>query len=111
MSGILYILVATYPEGPSVSNVTVSISGAIFQLVCVVGLNFVYERLAKLFTDWGNSLCMIWAPLIRHSILCSSPELHRTQTDYDDSLIVKVYLFQFVNFYSFIFYIAFFKGK
>ena len=35
----------------------------------------------------------------------------RTQTDYDNSLTLKSYLFQFVNFYSSIFYLAFFKGK
>ena len=38
-------------------------------------------------------------------------ELHRTQSDYDDSFITKMYLFQFVNFYSSLFYIAFLKGK
>ena len=58
MSGFLYILVSTYPEGPSISNVAVSITGAIFQLACIVGLNFVYERMAKVFTDWGDLLCM-----------------------------------------------------
>lgn len=38
-------------------------------------------------------------------------ELQRTQTEYDDSLAVKIYMFQFVNNYSCIFYVAFFKGK
>lgn len=38
-------------------------------------------------------------------------ELQRTQTEYDDSLALKIYMFQFVNYYSCIFYIAFFKGK
>lgn len=38
-------------------------------------------------------------------------ELHRTQTEFDDSLTLKMYLFQFVNYYASIFYIAFFKGK
>ena len=38
-------------------------------------------------------------------------ELHRTQTEYDDNFTAKMYVFQFVNFYSSIFYIAFFKGK
>ena len=41
----------------------------------------------------------------------SSSEMHRTQTEYEDSLTFKVFVFQFVNFYSSIFYIAFFKGK
>ena len=35
----------------------------------------------------------------------------RTQTDYDNALTLKSYLFQFVNFYSSIFYIAFIKGS
>ena len=38
-------------------------------------------------------------------------ELNRTQTEYDDSLSLKIYLLQFVNYYASIFYIAFFKGK
>ncbi|KAF2904356.1 hypothetical protein ILUMI_01814 [Ignelater luminosus] len=38
-------------------------------------------------------------------------ELQRTQTEYDDSLALKIYMFQFVNYYSCIFYIAFLKGK
>ncbi len=42
---------------------------------------------------------------------CYVTEMHRTQTEYEDALIVKSFLFQFVNFYSSIFYIAFFKGK
>ncbi|XP_021713191.1 anoctamin-1 [Aedes aegypti] len=38
-------------------------------------------------------------------------EYHRTQNDYNESLNLKVFLFQFVNYYSSIFYIAFLKGK
>ncbi|XP_063913135.1 anoctamin-4 isoform X3 [Zophobas morio] len=38
-------------------------------------------------------------------------ELLRTQTEFDDSLTLKIYLLQFVNYYASIFYIAFFKGK
>ena len=38
-------------------------------------------------------------------------ELNRTQTEFDDSLSLKIYLLQFVNYYASIFYIAFFKGK
>ena len=40
-----------------------------------------------------------------------SSEMHRTQTEYEDNLTFKVFVFQFVNFYASIFYIAFFKGK
>ena len=38
-------------------------------------------------------------------------ELQRTQTEFDDSLTLKIYLLQFINFYTSIFYIAFIKGK
>ena len=37
--------------------------------------------------------------------------MHKTQTDFENYYIFKVFIFQFVNFYSSIFYIAFIKGK
>ena len=37
--------------------------------------------------------------------------MHRTQSEFDDNLTFKVFIFQFINFYSSILYIAFFKGK
>ncbi len=43
--------------------------------------------------------------------LLVSVELQRTQTEYEDSFILKMYVFQFFNFYSSLFYVAFFKGK
>lgn len=48
----------------------------------------VYEKVALKLTDWENP---------------------RTRTDYEDSFTYKMFLFQFVNTYSSIFYIAFFK--
>ncbi|GFY69158.1 anoctamin-7 [Trichonephila inaurata madagascariensis] len=55
-----------------------------------MALGRVYEKLAFKLTQW---------------------EMHRTQTDFDDNLTFKVFIFQFINFYSSIFYIAFFKGR
>ena len=52
--------------------------------------NYIYELLAVCLTE---------------------KELHRTQTSFDDALTLKIYLFQFVNYYASIFYIAFFKGQ
>ena len=37
-------------------------------------------------------------------------ENHRTQTAYDDALIIKLFAFQFANSYASCFYIAFFRG-
>lgn len=68
----------------------VPVTAALINLVCIVTLNLIYDRMAVWLTEM---------------------ELQRTQTEYDDSLAVKIYMFQFVNYYSCIFYIAFFKGK
>ena len=38
-------------------------------------------------------------------------EYLRTQTEYENSYTLKIYLLQFVNFYGSIFYIAFVKGN
>ena len=37
--------------------------------------------------------------------------MHRTQSDFDDNLTFKVFIFQCINFYASIIYIAFFKGR
>lgn len=47
--------------------------------------------------------------LSQNSLICS--EMHRTQTEFEKSFTIKVFLFQFVNYYSSIFYVGFFKGK
>ncbi|KAH3784068.1 hypothetical protein DPMN_162019, partial [Dreissena polymorpha] len=67
-----------------------SFSSAIVNLLCIMALGRLYEKLALKMTQW---------------------EMHRTQTEFEDQLTFKVFLFQFVNFYSSIIYIAFFKGK
>lgn len=37
--------------------------------------------------------------------------MHKTQTEFENQLTLKIFIFQFVNFYSSIFYIAFVKGN
>ncbi|XP_068908006.1 anoctamin-1-like isoform X4 [Tenebrio molitor] len=66
------------------------ITAGIINLICIMILNVLYNKLAVWLTEM---------------------ELQRTQTEYDDSLALKIYMFQFVNFYSSIFYIGFLKGK
>lgn len=66
------------------------VTAAIINLVVCTILNFIYGYLAI----WLNDL-----------------EFKRSQTEYDESLTIKIYLFQFINYYSSIFYIAFVKGK
>ncbi|XP_027001436.2 anoctamin-7 [Tachysurus fulvidraco] len=67
-----------------------SLTGSVLNLVVIMLLSKVYTRLAKVLTQW---------------------EMHRTQTKYEDAFILKVFIFQFVNFYSSPMYIAFFKGR
>lgn len=65
-------------------------TAASINLVLIFILNYFYEYLAEWLTEF---------------------ELLRTQTEFDDSLTLKIYLLQFINYYASIFYIAFFKGK
>ncbi|NWI50066.1 ANO6 protein, partial [Calyptomena viridis] len=67
-----------------------SVTASLISFVVIMILNILYEKVAILITDF---------------------ELPRTQTDYENSLTTKMFLFQFVNYYSSCFYIAFFKGK
>ncbi|XP_055863941.1 anoctamin-7-like isoform X3 [Biomphalaria glabrata] len=67
-----------------------SMTAAIVNLIIIMTLGKVYEKLALKLTQW---------------------EMHRTQTEFEDQLTFKVFIFQFVNFYSSIIYVAFFKGK
>ncbi|XP_046382503.1 anoctamin-1-like isoform X1 [Ischnura elegans] len=65
-------------------------TAGLLNLVCIMLLNWIYDRLAVYLTEL---------------------ELLRTQTEFEDSLTLKIYLFQFVNYYTSIFYIAFLKGQ
>lgn len=56
---------------------------------------------------WSHSRIVV----ITELFVIFNSELPRTQTDYENSLTLKMFLFQFVNYYSSCFYIAFFKGK
>lgn len=72
------------------SSIITSLTAACINLTCILILNQIYWRIALYLTE---------------------KEMPRTQSQFDNSLTIKIYLFQFVNFYSSIFYIAFFKGR
>ncbi|KAM6962138.1 anoctamin-6 [Tautogolabrus adspersus] len=67
-----------------------AVTASLISFVVIMILNILYERVAIWITDF---------------------ELPRTKTDYENSLTLKMFLFQFVNYYSSCFYIAFAKGK
>lgn len=66
----------------------------------------VFEQLGYVTTSvFGDAL-----PGDIYSVLVFA-ENHRTDTEYEDSLITKVCLFQFINSYIALFYVAFVKGS
>ncbi|XP_069037521.1 anoctamin-5 isoform X2 [Lepisosteus oculatus] len=67
-----------------------SVTASCINFVIIMILNFLYERVAIWITDM---------------------EIPRTHLEYENRLTMKMFLFQFVNYYSSCFYVAFFKGK
>ncbi|KAM9085042.1 LOW QUALITY PROTEIN: anoctamin-7 [Megaptera novaeangliae] len=67
-----------------------SLTRSTVNLVFILNLSKVYVALACVLTKW---------------------ETHRTQTKFEDAFTLKVFIFQFVNFYSSPIYTAFFKGR
>ncbi|XP_061466607.1 anoctamin-5 isoform X2 [Rhineura floridana] len=67
-----------------------SVTASCLNFVIIMMLNFLYERIAIWITDM---------------------EIPRTHLQYENRLTMKMFLFQFVNYYSSCFYVAFFKGK
>ncbi|CAI2732357.1 unnamed protein product [Schistosoma spindalis] len=77
------------PMVQSTSGMIATMTGSFVNLVTIFFLKLIYDRMAIKLTD------------VEH---------HRTQVEYDNSLTLKLYLLQFVNYYSSIFYIAFIQG-
>lgn len=55
----------------------------------------------------------IFFPQVYHrlAIYLTTIENPRTQTEYEDSYTFKIFVFEFMNYYSSLIYIAFFKGR
>ncbi|XP_058123462.1 anoctamin-1-like [Anopheles ziemanni] len=81
-----------YGDSASVSGklIIFPMTTATINLLASTVLTQLYNKVAKKMTDY---------------------EYRRTQSEYNDSLNVKLFLFDFINYYSSIFYIAFLKGK
>ncbi|KAI0208292.1 Anoctamin-4 [Lamellibrachia satsuma] len=72
------------------AKLTTTATAALINLIVIIFLNKVYQEIAIFLTNL---------------------ERPRTDTEYNDSFTFKMFLFQFINFYSAIFYVAFFKGR
>uniref|UniRef100_A0A146LAE4 Anoctamin n=1 Tax=Lygus hesperus TaxID=30085 RepID=A0A146LAE4_LYGHE len=79
--------------GPQLSShalVIINITAGVLNLIALMVLTWLYDWVALVLTEF---------------------EMVRTQSEFDDSLTFKMYLLQFINYYTSIFYLAFIKGK
>lgn len=53
-------------------------------------------------------MCQVYHKL---AIYLTTIENPRTQSEYEDSYTFKIFVFEFMNYYSSLIYIAFFKGR
>lgn len=67
-----------------------SVVGGVANAIVIMFMNTVWKMVAVKLNDWEN---------------------HRTESEYENSLIIKIFAFYFVNSYTSLFYIAFFKGS
>ncbi|ETE73202.1 Anoctamin-7, partial [Ophiophagus hannah] len=67
-----------------------SLTGSVVNLFFILLLSKIYIALALFLTKW---------------------EMHRSQSTFEDAFTFKVFIFEFINFYSSPIYIAFFKGR
>ncbi|CAG5106103.1 Oidioi.mRNA.OKI2018_I69.chr1.g2683.t2.cds [Oikopleura dioica] len=77
------------PVGEVVTpSIVVTTTASTISLILIMGFNLIYHKAAAKLTEL---------------------EVPRTQQEFDDSYSFKIFCFQFVNYYSNLFYIAFFK--
>jgi hypothetical protein len=67
-----------------------SIAGAALNAVTIIVMNILWKTVAKKLTMWEN---------------------YRTESEFENNLIFKIFTFYFVNSYTSLFYIAFFKNS
>ncbi|XP_052738916.1 anoctamin-4 isoform X2 [Bicyclus anynana] len=81
------------------------------------GSGFFLKRHAKIFTAMTAALINLTMIMIltriyaKVAVYLTNIENPRTQTEYEDSYTFKIFFFEFINFYSSLIYIAFFKGR
>lgn len=94
LSVIIYRVITSVRYCPDISPqacvLLTTVISSLLNTISILILGKIYDILARKLTDWEN---------------------HRTQTMYDDALIVKLFAFQFANNYTSCFYIAFVRGR
>ncbi|XP_045457946.1 anoctamin-4-like [Melitaea cinxia] len=81
------------------------------------GTGFFLKRHAKIFTAMTAAMINLTMIMLltriyaKVAVYLTNLENPRTQTEYEDSYTFKIFFFEFINFYSSLIYIAFFKGR
>ena len=86
---LIFAFTTTDPHFGSHQHTITTSTSAVINLFFILAFNFLYKFVARWLTE---------------------KELHRTQSSFDASLTIKIYLFEFINTYASTFYIAFLKG-
>lgn len=124
------------PAGDKVVRVTVTAAIVVFMLVCVIAavfsvilfrlvlITFMYEstRSTPFFKTYARLIATGFAASVNASVIevsgwffqiiarkITNWEHPRTQADFENSYTFKMFLFQFINYYSSLIYTAFFK--
>ncbi|KAJ1416346.1 calcium-activated chloride channel-domain-containing protein [Ochromonadaceae sp. CCMP2298] len=87
-----------------VLGVVISIYIARFALTPVVGFD-VAKIIASIANAASIQIMNLLFSLVTHDL--TERENHRTETEFEDSMITKIFMFQFVNSYASYFYLAF----
>ncbi|CAH2246746.1 anoctamin-7 [Pelobates cultripes] len=87
---IIFLVVVKSGMIYSSASLITSVSSSVLSLIITLILSRIYVSLAHFLTQW---------------------EMHRTETQYEDAFTFKVFIFEFVNYYSTPIYIAFLKGR
>jgi len=86
---VFKVFVSLDPEQTGLTQETGTYLALVINAVVIIILGNVYKVIAKILNDWEN---------------------HRTDTQYEDALIAKTFVFSFVNSYATLFYLAFIKS-
>lgn len=90
VSGVLTLILSliTYKKNNPNDSLGIAQFTALINACQIKVMNFIYTRVAKMMNNWEN---------------------YETEQQYNDALTIKLYLFQFINSYTSLFYIAFAK--
>ena len=108
-----------YPEAKRACSQMIAMCVTAFMILLVmafIGVVFWLKSLPGLWPDYASLINSVGIQVFNAvynimAVTLTDNENYRTDTQYEDSLIFKLFGFQFVNSYASLFYIAFIKGE